>query len=99
VISQHAYQRLLGRLTRAEQQDVLNKLKVLETLRETFCGHDFGLRLLRLGCQRNDAWSDQSNGDEVWAVLRRGELKTVMLRRSSQPPTAEALRVDKVVFL
>ena len=62
-------------------------------------GHDWGVRLMRLGCQRNDAWSDESNGDEVWAVLRRGELKTVMLRRSSQPSTAQALRVDKVVML
>lgn len=99
MISQHAYRRVFERLAPAEQQALFERLEVLDRLRHRYCGHDWGIRVLRLGGQRNDAWSDESNGDEVWAVLRRGELKTVMLRRSSQPPTAQALRVDKVVFL
>lgn len=99
MVSAHAYQRVFERLTPAEQQELFDRLRVLDTLKHNYCGHDWGIRVLRLGHQRNDAWSDESNGDEVWAVLRRGELKTVMLRRSSQPPTAQALRVDKVVFL
>jgi hypothetical protein len=99
VVSQHAYRRIYERLTPSEQADLSRKLQVLEGLRHRFNGHDWGMRLLKLDRQRNDPWGDESNGDEVWAVLRRGELRTVMLRRSSQPGTAEALRVDKVVFL
>lgn len=98
-LSQHAYERIFTRLTPKEQQELFRRLKVIEELRHKYCGHDFALRLLKLGAQRNEAWSEQSNGDEVWAILRRGEIKTVMLRRSTQPPTAAALRVDKVVFL
>ena len=44
-----------------------------------------------------DRWSSGlSNGDEVWAVIRDGEVKTVMLRRGTQPKTRGALRVDAV---
>lgn len=100
VVSQHAYRRVTERLTPAEQQQFFNRMTVLtQYARNHAQGHDWAVRILKLEGQRNDAWSDESNGDEVWAVLRRGELKTVMLRRSSQPPTAQALRVDKVVFL
>lgn len=38
-----------------------------------------------------------SNGDTVWAVVRGGVVTTVMLRRSDQPSTRAALRVDLVV--
>ena len=37
-----------------------------------------------------------SNGDQVWAIVRNGFVKTVMFRRSSQPATCEALRVELV---
>ena len=36
-------------------------------------------------------------GDVVWAIVRDGRLCTIMLRRSSQPATPEAFRVDCVV--
>ena len=99
-ISRHAWVRLMERLTPAEQQALLNRVTVVEHYgRRHAQGHDWGIRLLRLGSQRNETWSEASNGDEVWAILRRGEIKTIMLRRSSQPATAAALRVDKVVFL
>lgn len=98
LISQHAYRRVVQRLSPAEQQTFFARMKAIEEFRYR-AGHDFAIRVLRLGGQRNDAWSDKSNGDEVWAIIRRGELKTVMLRRSSQPAEAWALRVDKVVFL
>lgn len=38
-----------------------------------------------------------SNGNEVWAIVRGGQVKTVMLRRSDQPATPTALRVNKVI--
>ena len=38
-----------------------------------------------------------SNGECVWAIVRGGEVATVMLRRGNQPATKVALRVDAVV--
>lgn len=37
-----------------------------------------------------------SNGDQVWAIIREGRVHTVMLRRSDQPSTPQALRVRRV---
>lgn len=100
MIPNHAWRRIVERLTPAEQQDFFARIKVLEERGPRHAqGHDWAIRVMKLAGQRNDAWGEESNGDEVWAILRRGELKTVMLRRSSQPPTPSALRVDKVVFL
>ena len=43
---------------------------------------------------------DSSNGDQVIVIVRKGEVKTAMLRRSwNQPFTPEALRVDECVRL
>ena len=47
--------------------------------------------------QSND--SSLSNGNQVWGIARNKELRTIMLRRDNQPPTAEALRVAKVTRL
>lgn len=38
-----------------------------------------------------------SNGDTVWAIVRGGAIATVMLRRSDQPSTKGAMRVDVVL--
>ena len=38
-----------------------------------------------------------SNGNEVWAIVRGGEIVTVMLRRDDQPKTKAALRVEEVL--
>lgn len=100
VLCNHAWRRVVERLSTAEQQLFFARMAALQEVGPRSAqGHDWGVRVLKLGRQRGEAWGEQSNGDEVWAVLRRGEVKTVMLRRSSQPPTPEALRVDKVVFL
>lgn len=40
--------------------------------------------------------SDESNGDELWAVVRDYNVTTLMFRRSTQPATCGALRVDTV---
>ena len=57
------------------------------------------IRLLKLSAQVNQAYGLRSNGDEVWAIIRNRQLKTVMLRRSSQPQTPAAFRVEKVTVL
>lgn len=42
--------------------------------------------------------TDASNGDAIWAVIRNHHLITLMLRRSTQPATPAALKVDTVLF-
>lgn len=54
------------------------------------------VRVLKLD-QGRGTWTD-SNGDEVWAILEAGAVKTVMLRRSTQPRNREAFTVDQVHF-
>lgn len=57
------------------------------------------IRLVNLDGQVGKAWSDRSNGDEVWAIVRGRNLVTIMLRRSSQPKTPAALKVAKVTII
>lgn len=45
----------------------------------------------------DDGFRGFSNGDVVWGIVRGGELRTVMFRRSSQPSTPTALDVERVV--
>ena len=54
------------------------------------------IRLIALPEMVGKAWSDQSNGNEVWAIVRNRRLVTVMLRRSTQPKTAAAFDVERV---
>lgn len=48
-------------------------------------------------CGWADGFRGASNGNEVWAIVREGYLRTVMFRRETQPRTPEALRVGRVV--
>lgn len=48
-------------------------------------------------CGWAEGFRGASNGNEVWAIVREGYLRTIMFRRESQPATPEALRVRKVV--
>lgn len=91
----HALDRIRERLTPQEQRRAEAALPVLNTFP---ADRDYAVRLFRLQGQRNAAWGEVSNGDEVWAIVRRGRVQTVMLRRSTQPATAEAMRVDRVVI-
>lgn len=40
---------------------------------------------------------EHSSGNELWSICRDGRLVTVMLRRSGQPCTPYAMRVDEVI--
>lgn len=68
------------------------------------------LALLALACDVDTAYIIQrlnkragdrknSNGELVYLIVRGGVPVTVMYRRESQPKTAEAIRVCKVVEL
>lgn len=41
------------------------------------------------------AWSPRSNGNQLWAVVRHGRVRTVLLRRDTQP--VSGLRTDRVL--
>jgi hypothetical protein len=54
---------------------------------------------LRLPAIVGQVWGAESNGDEVWAIIRQRRLVTVMLRRSTQPKSPDSLRVERVTVL
>lgn len=96
----HAQQRTVERLTDAGMSKVgIDKVYHVANYLESKVTGDTAVRLLVLPQRVNAAWGERSNGDQVWAIYRDGRLATVMLRRSTQPETPEALRVDKVVRL
>lgn len=57
------------------------------------------IRVAVLPKQHNEAWSNDSNGNEIWAIVRTNNLVTMMFRRSTQPKTCDSLRVKKVTIL
>ena len=60
------------------------------------CSYDTAARVAVLEAQHNAAWSDISNGNEVWAIIQDGSLVTMMFRRSTQPKSVQSLRVKKI---
>jgi len=93
----HAFQRIEERLTEDERTLVRARCEGLSQLFADRRDISIAVLVLRLKAQRNRAWGEVSNGDQVWAIVRGGRVKTVMLRRSTQPATADAMRVDHVV--
>lgn len=99
-MTDHALERIGARLTPSEIGRARTLCRALESAARSLGSRgSVAVRLFVLSGQRNEAWSNVSNGDAVWAVLRGGTVVTVMLRRSTQPSTAEAMRVDAVQIL
>lgn len=99
VVSQHAWKRVIERLKPAEQVQFWRVMSVLEPRLHLYDGEDLAIRVIKLSSQRGLAFGKQSNGDAVWLIVRRGVIKTVMLRRSTQPNAEWAMSVDRVVLL
>jgi hypothetical protein len=96
----HAQERTRERLSDAGMHEsAINTVFRVAKYLECKVTGDTAVRLLVLPQRINAAWGERSNGDQVWGIYRNGTLATVMLRRSTQPETAEALRVDRVVIL
>lgn len=91
LIGHHAWDRLAERLESWERGGAL--LRTSCYLRAWTTGRH-AVRILKLDARRG-TW-DHSNGDEVWAIIEAGKVRTVMLRRSTQPRSAAAFSVDKV---
>jgi hypothetical protein len=90
-LSGHVWERLAERLQPWERGGAV--LRTSGYLKAHPAG-SHAVRILKLDSRRG-TWAG-SNGDEVWAILRDGAVATVMLRRSSQPRSAQAFSVDKV---
>ena len=91
----HALDRLNTRLTDGEKLEVISNVKaVIEVVGRSI---DVAVYALKLDAHRASNCDSMSNGSNVVAIVRKGVVKTVMLRRDNQPPTRTALRVDKVV--
>lgn len=57
------------------------------------------VRIRSLAAFIGHAWSDDSNGDTIVAIIRGRQVQTVMFRRRSQPFTRDALNVERTVIL
>lgn len=96
-IDPHAFDRMALRLEEAEKQRVVSAIEGKWNRLENNSYRDFAIiamELKNLRMMDDTGW--ESNGDAVVGIVRRGQLKTVMLRRMTQPMTNEALRVDAV---
>lgn len=95
----HASERAVSRLAAAgiDPRVVLNEADVIA---RRFRDTSIAVRLRALGEKygdnRADVMARESNGDEVWMVAREGVVRTVMLRRSTQPRTRDAFGVAMV---
>ena len=52
---------------------------------------------VRLANLKSENTAGLSSGSELWAVCRGGHVVTVLLRRPTQPHSAAALRVARVI--
>jgi hypothetical protein len=95
----HAEQRICERLRDEAKLNMFQVKDILDKAQMIASSHDVssvGALVHRVKFQ-GTAWTNKSNGDQVWIIIRGGRLVTVMFRRSTQPDTCEALRVDRVV--
>lgn len=89
----HATERALGRITDAG----LSGRKVLaaaDAIAAKVNG-SAGVLLTTLPEPKGQYWTE-SNGNQVWAIIRDHRTVTLMLRREDQPSRADRLRVDNV---
>jgi hypothetical protein len=99
-MTSHARERALERLvceaglSAARAAELLARADAVARRR----GGSLALRLLVLAARVGAAWSERSNGNEVWAVCRDGRVVTVMFRRSTQPATPGAFGVREVLL-
>ena len=91
----HALQRLKDRVI-SNNIPLVEVDRILLRLEEIVdeSKQDLAVKLYKFNKQQV---SDLSNGDEVWAIIRDNDVKTIMLRRSTQPATCGALRVKRIV--
>jgi hypothetical protein len=92
----HATERALQRVTDAG----LSGRKVLDAAASVAAAVNGSAAVLMttLPEPKGTFWTE-SNGNQLWAVIRDHRVVTLMLRRDNQPATADRLRVDRVYRL
>lgn len=97
----HAVERVLGRLAEVgiPSEPVLRRCEELARhVPDRSAAVRLWFDLPEVRGDTNGSYRERvgSNGDQVWMIVRDGRVVTMMLRRSNQPATPEALRVDRV---
>ena len=96
-IDDHAFDRMTLRLEDDERKQIIQKIESVWNRVQDCMKKDVGVIAMRISDIRmTDNSGYESNGDSIVGIVRKGCLKTVMLRRLSQPMTKDALRVDKI---
>ena len=96
-IDDHAFDRMTLRLEDDERKQIIQKIESVWNRVQDCMKKDVGVIAMRISDIRmTDNSGYESNGDSIVGIVRKGCLKTVMLRRLSQPMTKNALRVDKI---
>lgn len=91
----HALGRMAERLSPADRQRVSDALARVESRRYR---SSVAVRVARLSAPVGTPWGAESNGSDVWAVVRDGAIVTVMLRRKQQPTNPAAFGVERVIL-
>jgi len=93
----HSLERIQERLEDAgiAEANIRTLAAILDNVAATQNGN-VAIKALTLKGQVNAAYGNRSNGDTVYAIVRNRKITTVFLRRSTQPSTPAALRVDRV---
>lgn len=97
-LSAHAIGRASERLAAAGEDPSL-VLRQAEQVARAYPSTSVAVRMRVLPAAFGDVRGGperQSNGDEAWAICRNGYVRTVMLRRSTQPRSPEAFGVSLV---
>jgi hypothetical protein len=96
-VDNHAFDRMKLRLTETERTQIINTIFQRWNRLENKEMRDIGIVAMPLSkFRKTDDSGWESNGDTVVGIVRKGILKTIMLRRLNQPMTNDALRVDAV---
>lgn len=101
MLTGHAVERVLGRLAEVgiPSEPVLRRCEELaRRVPERSAAVRLWFTLPEVRGDTRGAYRERvgSNGDHVWMIVRDGRVVTLMLRRSNQPSTPEALRVERV---
>ena len=103
VITTHFVQRIQRRLNDNGISFIHVKKEVAKIVKTTFdASVSYAIMVKDLGEFFGDDCFDyhdryESNGSVLWVVIRNNRAVTFFLRRTNQPSTPEALRVDKIV--
>ena len=96
-IDDHAFDRMTLRLEDDERKQIIEKIESVWNRVQDCLKKDIGIIAMRISDIRmTDNSGYESNGDSIVGIVRKGCLKTVMLRRLSQPMTKDSLRVNKI---